>query len=124
VPGIDFIMKLQPVTYHFDARKYDAFIGRPDSVISKQTENYTKAEATIRTGFIAQDVEKAAKELGFEFSAVHKPSNEKDNYSLAYAEFTVPLVKAVQEQQKTIIALEKKIEELMTRIDRMDKSGK
>jgi hypothetical protein len=35
--------------------------------------------------------------LGFDFSGVEKPKNEKDLYGLRYAEFVVPLVKAVQE---------------------------
>ncbi len=51
----------------------------------------------LQTGFIAQEVEKAAKELGFDFSGVDKPKNENDYYGLRYAEFVVPLVKAVQE---------------------------
>jgi hypothetical protein len=52
-------------------------------------------------------MEKAAQETGYDFSGPHKPTNNKDNYSLAYAEFTVPLVKAVREQQKTISDLQK-----------------
>jgi uncharacterized protein YoxC len=41
---------------------------------------------------------------------------EKDNYTLAYAEFTVPLVKAVQEQQKTIDELQKTNAELQKQV--------
>jgi hypothetical protein len=42
-------------------------------------------------------VEKVAKEIGFDFSGVDVPKNENDMYGLRYAEFDVPLVKAVQE---------------------------
>jgi len=42
-------------------------------------------------------VEEAAKELGYDFSGVDAPKNDKDFYGLRYAEFVVPLVKAVQE---------------------------
>jgi hypothetical protein len=49
------------------------------------------------TGFIAQEVEKAAKDVGYDFSGVDSPQNEQSLYGLRYAEFTVPLVKAVQE---------------------------
>jgi hypothetical protein len=49
------------------------------------------------TGFIAQEVEAAAKNIGFDFSGVDAPDNEKDMYGLRYDEFVVPLVKAVQE---------------------------
>jgi hypothetical protein len=51
-------------------------------------------------GFIAQDVEKTITQTGFTaFDALHAPTSEKDNYSLGYEEFVVPLVKAMQEQQ-------------------------
>ena len=53
-------------------------------------------EKIIQSGFIAQEVEQAAKELGYDFSGVDAPKNDKDFYGLRYAEFTVPLVKAVQ----------------------------
>ena len=59
--------------------------------------------ANRSTGLIAQDVEKIIQELGFTaINAIHAPSNETDNYSLGYAQFVVPLVKAVQEQQEQI----------------------
>lgn len=106
VPGLSFIMKLKPVTYHFDTRKYERFVGQADSNIQKHAADFAAAEQILHTGFLAQDVEKAAQEAGFDFSGIHKPQSEKDNYSLAYAEFTVPLVKAVQEQQQTIAALQ------------------
>jgi hypothetical protein len=43
---------------------------------------------------------------------VDKPESEKDYYGLRYAEFTVPLVKAVQEQQAMIEVLRKEIQSL------------
>lgn len=103
VPGLDFIMKLRPVTYNFQTQIFDQFLGMKDSMIQKRAEDYRTSEAVVHTGFIAQEVEKAAKEVNYDFDGLHKPSHEKDNYSLAYAEFTVPLVKAVQEQQKIIV---------------------
>ncbi len=102
VPGLDFIMKLKPVTYHFDVRKYEHFLGKTDEQLQKQGRDVSEAEAIVHSGFIAQDVEKAAQELGYDFSGVHKPLDAKDNYSLAYGEFTVPLVKAVQELRKQL----------------------
>jgi len=65
-----------------------------------------------QTGFIAQEVEKVAKELGFDFSGVDIPENEDDYYGLRYAQFVVPLVKAVQEQQQMITQLQKENAEL------------
>jgi trimeric autotransporter adhesin len=66
----------------------------------------------LQTGFIAQDVEAAAKELNFDFSGVDAPKNENDFYGLRYAEFVVPLVKAVQEQQGIIENQNQKIKSL------------
>jgi hypothetical protein len=75
--GLDFIKRLQPVTYNF--------IEGHDGI--------------LYTGFLAQDVEKVLNELGEEFSGVTKPENETDYYAIRYAEFVMPLVNAVQEQQ-------------------------
>jgi hypothetical protein len=58
---------------------------------------------------VAQDVEKAAKETGYDFSGIHKPKNQNDLYSLTYVDFVIPLVKAVQEQQAMIEEQRKQI---------------
>jgi hypothetical protein len=54
------------------------------------------------TGFIAQEVDRAAQASGFDFSGVVKPANGGDLYSLRYSEFVVPLVKSVQELTKML----------------------
>ena len=59
------------------------------------------------SGFLAQEVEQAAKETGYDFSGLHKPNNSNDPYALSYETFVVPLVKAVQEQQTQIENLNK-----------------
>ncbi len=100
VPGLDFILKLKPVTYYLDMNRIAEYLQAPDSLRLKESE--AVKGNLLQTGFIAQDVEKAANDIGFDFSGVDKPKNEKDYYGLRYAEFTVPLVKAVQEQQAMI----------------------
>ncbi len=98
VPGLNFIMKLRPVTYNIDINAIDARLHPKDKnkfEIEKPSEN-TKNKIAY-TGFIAQEVEKSAKEIGYNFSGVDVPKNDKDFYGLRYAEFVVPLVKAVQE---------------------------
>ncbi|MBI5218918.1 MAG: tail fiber domain-containing protein [Bacteroidia bacterium] len=110
VPGLAFIMKLKPITYHLDMNQLAEFLQTPDSLRLFDAEKIK--ESILQTGFVAQDVEKAANELGFDFSGVDKPKNERDYYGLRYAEFTVPLVKAVQEQQKMIEELNDKIQNL------------
>ena len=119
VPGLSFISKLRPVTYHLNLDSADRIMQKlpvkgTDGKIIAATSFETKArkqkEQIVYTGFIAQDVEKAAKELGFDFSGVDAAKNDKDLYGLRYAEFVVPLVKAVQEQQVIIEKLTKQVE--------------
>jgi len=110
VQGLDFILKLKPVTYNVDIDKYSEFLNIPDSLRLKDDEKIKSQ--IIHTGFIAQEVEEAAKSVGFDFSGVDRPKNENDYYGLRYAEFTVPLVKAVQEQQKIIEAQQSQIDSL------------
>ncbi|MBD3581822.1 tail fiber domain-containing protein [Flavobacterium selenitireducens] len=104
VPGLTFIMKLRPVTYHFDSVKFERHLTRDlaDSLKMK-VQNVRKDEA-LHTGFLAQEVAQAADAIGYEFDGLHKPdaSNPTDNYSVAYGQFVVPLVRSVQEQQDEI----------------------
>ncbi len=105
VPGLPFISKLRPVTYNLDAIGLEIFLHKNDSKDKKTAaaENVLlqkalhEKELITYTGFIAQEVEESAKALGFTFSGVDKARNENDTYGLRYAEFVVPLVKAVQE---------------------------
>ena len=117
IAGLDFIMKLRPVSYNFDMDAIASITGTPDSLRLPESDALKAAE--VQTGFIAQEVEQAAKETGFAFHGVDVPKNDKDFYGLRYAEFVVPMVKAMQEQQKiiekqqeTINLLLKKMEEL------------
>ncbi|MBK9317448.1 MAG: tail fiber domain-containing protein [Bacteroidetes bacterium] len=108
VPGLDFINKLKPVTYHLDVRGLRSFLNEDkngsegsaatDAAHKERVEKgITEKEKVLYSGFIAQDVERAAQESGYDFSGVDKPQNDGSLYGLRYAEFTVPLVKAVQE---------------------------
>jgi hypothetical protein len=114
VPGLAFINKLRPVTYHLDMNAIASYLNTPDSLRLKDSE--ALKGAMLHTGFIAQEVEKVAKELGFDFSGVDKPKNENDYYGLRYAEFVVPLVKGMQEQQKLIEELMKRIQDLEAKV--------
>ncbi|MBU1012060.1 MAG: tail fiber domain-containing protein [Bacteroidetes bacterium] len=110
VSGLSFIMKLRPVTYHLDMDKIAVFMKTSDN--SRDRASEASKEKVLQTGFIAQEVENVAQELGYDFSGIDKPDNENDYYGLRYAEFTVPLVKAVQEQQKVIETLIEEIRQL------------
>jgi trimeric autotransporter adhesin len=69
-------------------------------------------EQILYTGFVAQDVEKAAKELNYDFSGVDAAKNEHDLYGLRYSQFVVPLVKAVQELDAENQKLKEELAEL------------
>lgn len=120
VPGISFIKELRPVTYNYDMNAMADFFSTPDSLRLPDAER--KQAGVKYTGFIAQEVEATARKLGYNFSGVCKPENENDFYSIRYAEFTVPLVKSVQElikiveqQQKEIDALKTEVQELKSK---------
>ena len=95
VVGLPFIMKLRPVTYRLDLDAIAKFNHTPDSLRLPESEKRKAAE--LQTGFIAQEVEQAAQSVGYDFHGVDKPKNDNDYYGLRYAEFVVPLTKAVQE---------------------------
>ncbi len=111
VPGLEFINLLRPVTYTLDRNKIRQTLG--------QAEKEAVAEPRS-TGFLAQEVAAAAKAAGFDFSGVDMPKNEQDFYGLRYAEFTVPLVKAVQELDAENKALRKLIETMQVRLDALE----
>jgi len=113
VAGLDFILKLRPVTYNLDMDAIAGFHRTPDSLRLAESESLKAREVQI--GFIAQEVEAAADALGFDFHGVDKPKNKESHYGLRYAEFVAPLVKAIQEQQTIIEELEKRIEALEKR---------
>ncbi|HWY38338.1 MAG TPA: tail fiber domain-containing protein [Bacteroidia bacterium] len=109
VKGLAFIKKLRPVTYNMNLRGLDDFITQNmnDSIkmMRKAGMDFTASTAIVHSGFIAQEVEQAAKAVGYNNTIVHAPENSNDLYALSYAEFVVPLVKAVQELSKTTDSL-------------------
>jgi hypothetical protein len=113
VPGLAFISQLRPVTYNLDISSLNTELDKNKPATLREDEpTYEETpeeragievkEKIAYTGFIAQEVEEAARRIGYDFSGVDTPDNENDFYGLRYAEFVVPLVKAVQEQQLMI----------------------
>ena len=133
VPGLIFINKLKPVTYTLDLTAIDNIIhpqlpkdkhGKVQQLSEIEIQSRNKKEKIVFTGFIAQEVESAAKSVKYDFSGVDVPENDEDPYGLRYAEFVVPLVKAVQElssenekQEKVIEELNNKVNQLQSQID-------
>ena len=83
VPGLSFISQLRPVTYTLNTRKQDEITmqAMPDSIKERRMlsdADYLESSSIVRTGFIAQEVEAAAKKVGFDFDGVSTPENETD----------------------------------------------
>ena len=127
VPGLSFINKLTPITYTLDATGLDNFLHKntpKEKFLSAEAKSVMdnglkEKEKTIQTGFIAQDVENAAKEINYNFSGVDAAKNDNDVYGLRYAEFVVPLVKAVQELSAKNDEKDKLISDLQSQIDEL-----
>ncbi len=125
VSGLAFIKMLRPVAYNFDTKKFDEFLMQdmPDSLRQAHTQNrdYSESTAIRHNGFIAQEVEQAAKKLNYNFDGIHKPADENDNYSISYSQFVVPMVKAIQEQQVLIEKLMEENKQLKERIEKVER---
>ena len=127
IPGLEFITKLRPVSYQVNRDKINDFTGinrRKEALGIKDEIRADQRDALseITTGFIAQEVEMAAREIGFDFSGIDAPKNENDLYGLRYAAFVVPLVKAVQELNNANDTLRTEIEVLKAEIEELKKT--
>jgi trimeric autotransporter adhesin len=121
VKGLSFINSLRPITYTVDIDGLNNYYDKG----RKHDETYEKVKADMQpaadeaskivyNGFIAQEVEKAAQSLDYNFSGIDKPKTTDGLYGLRYGDFVVPLVKAVQElsainEEQKIINDEQKI---------------
>jgi len=96
IPGLAFINKLQPVSY-----------------------NWNKSSQTQRpiSGFIAQDVETAAKSIGYDFSGIDIDESNDGIYGLQHSKLVVPLVKAVQELSEQNDTKDAEIAELQHKVE-------
>ncbi len=121
VPGLIFINNLNPVTYNLDLNEIDRIMQVPERkdkdgaiipALQFETDARRQKEQIVYSGFIAQDVEKTVKELGYDFSGVDTAKDDKDLYGLRYEEFVVSLVKVAQELSKQNDELLKRIEKL------------
>ncbi|MDW8420067.1 MAG: hypothetical protein RML37_11710, partial [Chitinophagales bacterium] len=125
----------RPVTYHLDVTGIARFLGEgefrpkvegreqpePDATtLELDRKARAEKEKILYTGFIAQEVEQAAQEIGYDFSGLDKPQNEHSLYGLRYAEFVVPLVKAVQELHEENQKLKAENAALKTRVEKIE----
>jgi trimeric autotransporter adhesin len=124
VQGLSFINMLRPVVYNFQSAKYESFIN--GGIIKASNKDFEAAERVRQSGFIAQEVEQAARATGYDFNGIISPKDEQQTYSLSYSQFVVPLVKAVQElsqqneiKEKEIAAQQAQIDELKKQMEEM-----
>jgi trimeric autotransporter adhesin len=120
VKGLTFIKRLRPVVYNFNTEKFQSFLVRnmsKENQAKYMNQDFSISTTIRQSGFIAQEVEKAALEVGYNFNGVHAPVDENDNYSLAYGQFVVPLVKAVQELDQQKSEQDQKIEKLIQELE-------
>lgn len=120
IPGMTFINKLRPVTYNFQAKKFDEFLHHNDKDYIAQAGDYNAAEEIIQSGFIAQEVEFAAKGIGYNFNGVNAPQHDYDNYSMSYELLVVPIVKGMQELDAENKNLKSENEELKNRLNKIE----
>ncbi len=117
VAGLDFINKLRPVTYNMDVTGLNKFLHADEKLFSK--DMISSKEQKVYTGFIAQEVEKAANDVGYDFSGIKKPGSDKSFYALSYADFVPPLVKAVQQLSKQNDSLKEENASLQLQMNEM-----
>lgn len=114
VKGLDFIKRLRPVTYKLKPNALDNFM-RTGVAVPVDSNGQAQPQAngdflsSVQSGLIAQEVEQAAADAGFSTNIVHHPENTYDPYGISYEGLVVPLIKAVQEQQKMIDSLQTQI---------------
>jgi len=110
VPGLAFISSLRPVTYTVNVKGLSEFYHKDAKAGPAHFDD--AAANIIYNGFVAQEVELAAKELNFDFSGVDNPGTKDGLYGLRYDNFISPLVKAVQELNAKNDELQSQIDEL------------
>ena len=122
ISGLDFIMGLKPVSYNLDINAVALKLSNDNlNLESVEIKNArAKRESKREVGFIAQDVEKLVKEMEIDFNGVVVPKNDNGTYALRYSQFVVPLVKAMQEQQKLIVEQNELINQLSERVKSLE----
>jgi hypothetical protein len=118
VPGLDFITRLRPVTYHLNIHRQNELANRKDSM---DWEGKYDVEKLTQSGFIAQEVDSVARAIGYDFSGVEKPTAPGGLYGLKYGDFMMPVVKSIQEQQQTILNLKQENQALKSDNQKMIK---
>jgi hypothetical protein len=114
--GLDFVKKLEPVTYHWDKRS--KYVNKHDPAVNLNNVVHTgkHKEDWTDVGFLAQDVEKLEEEYGHKMkdksNLTTSLSEDGKQYGLQYSKFVPILTKAIQELADTVETLQNEIKEL------------
>ena len=104
--GLDFIKLLRPVSYKWKDITYQTNEGEDTPIYA------TKTHTRNHFGFIAQEVEEALKGKDFggliKTPDINKEGKEDFIYGLRYSELIAPMVKAIQELEARLEAMEDK----------------
>ena len=121
--GLDYIMRLRPITFRWDRRSWywetvketveevdenGNKITREVEKVIKNPRTGEKKENKISIGFSAQEVAALEKELGIPNDLV-ADTEQPEMYTVKETALIPILVKAIQEQQKRIEELEKRL---------------
>jgi hypothetical protein len=121
VMGLNFINKLEPVTYRWDKRskyikKYQLALdpSDPDYIdLNNVKTDGTHTEPQLCAGLLAQDVEKIEQEFGFDkkdkTALVTHLSGDGKAYSIDYTRFVPMLIKSVQELSTQVESLKEEV---------------
>jgi len=123
VKGLDFIMRLKPVTYQQDPARLQQ-IWNPAGYLQASNPDYSEIRKKRFVGFLAQEVEKAALAAGFDFPGIDVPKIETEVYTLRYVDFIMPMVKAMQEQQGIIQTQQYQMKEQQEQIAELQRLNK
>ena len=86
--------------------------------VSDFLNNKTPNELKFEIGLLAQEVKKASESINFKRNIV--TIEEDEIYRMDYQKITMPLIKAVQEQQEMIDSLKKIIEDQNKRFEKIE----
>ena len=118
--GLEFIKKMQPVTYKWDRRSWylprDEEGNITDDDITKVTQDGSKKEDITHVGFIAQDVETLEKEIGFANDNTDRLltnlTEDGNSYGMKYDRLVTLLVNAVKDLSTELEDAKARIETL------------
>ena len=108
--GLDFVNKLEPVTYRWDKRSN--YVEKGEDFRDLITDG-THKEDWLDIGFLAQDVEILENQYGYKkedkTNLTTNLSEDGNQYGIQYSKFVPILVKAVQELSATVTTLQQEI---------------